>query len=57
MDNLRGLRVLVVDDTEVNRRVVHEQLASWEMPNSSTADGAEALEALRAAARMNQTAT
>ena len=48
-DNLRGLRVLVVDDIEVNRRVLHEQLASWEMPSQSVACGADALQALRAA--------
>jgi len=50
-DDLRGLRVLIVDDIEVNRRVLHEQLSSWEMPNESAADGAEALETLRSAAR------
>jgi CheY-like chemotaxis protein len=50
-DDLRGLRVLIVDDIEVNRRVLHEQLSSWEMPNQSVADGAEALKTLRSAAR------
>lgn len=53
-DDLRGLRVLVVDDTEVNRRVLHEQLASWEMPSDSAAGGAEALEALCAASRAGE---
>jgi signal transduction histidine kinase/DNA-binding response OmpR family regulator len=51
VDNLRGLRVLVVDDTEVNRRVLHEQLSSWEMPNGSEAGGPQALETLRAASQ------
>src|ERR1022692_1481328 len=49
--DLRGLRVLVVDDTEVNRRVLHEQLSSWEMPNGSEAGGEAALQALQAASR------
>jgi CheY-like chemotaxis protein len=51
MDDLRGLKTLIVDDTEVNRRVLHEQLSSWEMPNGSEAGGVEALENLRAASR------
>ncbi len=51
VDDLRGLRTLIVDDTEVNRRVLHEQLSSWEMPNSSESGGMEALESLRAASR------
>jgi CheY-like chemotaxis protein len=46
---LRGLRVLIVDDNEVNRRVLHEQLASWGMRNESSCSGEQALEALRAA--------
>jgi PAS domain S-box-containing protein len=46
---LRGLRVLIVDDIEVNRRVVHEQITGWGMRNGNFAAGEEALEALRAA--------
>ena len=46
---LRGLRVLIVDDIEVNRRVVHEQITGWGMRNGSFAGGEEALDALRAA--------
>ena len=49
--DLRGLRVLIVDDIEVNRRVLHEQLSSWEMPNGSEVGGVEALAALRAASQ------
>jgi len=48
---LRDLRVLIVDDIEVNRRVVHEQITGWEMRNGSFASGEEALEALHAAER------
>ncbi len=49
VDTLRGLRVMVVDDTDVNRRVLTEQIASWEMRNSSFSHGSDALRALRAA--------
>ena len=48
-DTLRGLRVLIVDDNPVNRRVIHEQISSWGMRNGSFATGEEALAALRAA--------
>ncbi len=46
---VQGLRVLIVDDNEVNRRVVHEQISSWGMRNGSYASAEEALEAVRAA--------
>ncbi|HEY1754555.1 MAG TPA: response regulator [Bryobacteraceae bacterium] len=45
--SLRGLRVLIVDDIEVNRRVVHEQISSWGMRNGSYASADEALRAIR----------
>jgi len=48
---LEGLRVLIVDDIEVNRRVVHEQVTGWGMRNGSFCGGADALEAMRAAHR------
>jgi len=47
--DLTGLRVLVVDDNEINRRVVHEQVSSWGMRYGSFASGDQALAALRAA--------
>jgi signal transduction histidine kinase/CheY-like chemotaxis protein len=46
---LRGARVLIVDDNEVNRRVLHEQVIGWGMRNGSCASGGEALSALRSA--------
>jgi signal transduction histidine kinase/CheY-like chemotaxis protein len=46
---LNGLRVLIVDDNEVNRRIVHEQITSWGLRNGSFAGGEQALEALREA--------
>src|ERR1039458_8531600 len=49
VDDLRNQRALVVDDNEVNRRVLHEQVTGWGMRNDSFATGKEALQALRAA--------
>jgi CheY-like chemotaxis protein/nitrogen-specific signal transduction histidine kinase len=49
--DLRGLRVLIVDDNDVNRRVLHEQITSWEMTNGAFASGKKALEALDVAYR------
>jgi signal transduction histidine kinase/DNA-binding response OmpR family regulator len=49
--NLAGIRVSIVDDNEVNRRVVQEQVTSWGMRNGSFATGAQALDAVRAARR------
>ena len=48
--DLAGLRVLIVDDNEVNRRVVHEQISGWKMRNGSYATAEQALDAIRAAA-------
>src|SRR5580704_6034909 len=47
--DLRNLRVLIVDDNEINRRVIHEQICSWGMRNGSFASGEQALQAIRAA--------
>ncbi len=47
--DLKGLRVLIVDDNEVNRRVVHEQISSLGMRNGSYASGQDALDAVRGA--------
>jgi signal transduction histidine kinase/CheY-like chemotaxis protein len=48
-EELRGTRVLIVDDNEVNRRVLHEQVIGWGMRDGSCASGEEALRALQAA--------
>ena len=48
--NLNQVRVLVVDDIDVNRRVIQEQLNNWNIANDVCADGIEALQALREAA-------
>jgi signal transduction histidine kinase/DNA-binding response OmpR family regulator len=47
--SLRDLRVLVVDDNETNRRIVHEQVTSWGMKNGMAEGGHGALEVLRRA--------
>ena len=47
--DLSGLRVLIVDDNDVNRRVLHEQITCWGMRNGSFASGEEALIAIRQA--------
>jgi CheY-like chemotaxis protein len=47
--DLAGLRVLIVDDNEVNRRVLHDQISSWGLRNEICASADEALRAARAA--------
>ncbi len=47
---LRGIRVLVVDDDATNRRVLHEQLTAWGMRPEECDSGIEALEVMRKAA-------
>ncbi|MGE0094351.1 MAG: response regulator [Alphaproteobacteria bacterium] len=46
---LRGLRVLVVDDNEVNRSIFRKQLESWGVAVETVIDGPAALAALAAA--------
>jgi signal transduction histidine kinase/DNA-binding response OmpR family regulator len=43
-------RVLIVDDLEINRRVLSRQLTSWRVEHDCVNDAAGALEALRSAA-------
>jgi PAS domain S-box-containing protein len=40
---LEGVRVLIVDDNETNRKVLHYQLEGWGVRHDSAADGPEAL--------------
>jgi signal transduction histidine kinase/DNA-binding response OmpR family regulator len=47
---LGDLRVLIVDDHETNRRILHKQISSWGMRDGMAENGAEALDLLRAAA-------
>jgi signal transduction histidine kinase/DNA-binding response OmpR family regulator len=45
--DISGLRALILDDNEVNRRLLHEQVTGWGMRNGSFATGKEALQAMR----------
>jgi len=51
---LRGLKVLAVDDTATNRRVLEAYLGSWGMRVTSCPDGQDALEALHRAAEKGE---
>jgi len=44
--HLRGLRVLVVDDNALNRRIVERWLRGWEVEPTAVADGMAAMDAL-----------
>ncbi len=47
---LSGVRALIVDDNEINRQVLTERLASWQMRADEVPSAAAAMVALRAAA-------
>ncbi|MBB4566102.1 response regulator [Rhizobium leucaenae] len=47
--NVKGAGILVVDDNEINRRILTEQLAQWSFDGYAAADGKTGLAILRAA--------
>ena len=47
--SLQGLRALIVDDNETNRKVLYHRLDRWGVVNLAVADGPAALDALRTA--------
>ncbi|MEP6902263.1 MAG: PAS domain S-box protein [Actinomycetota bacterium] len=52
--SLEGVRVLVVDDTATNRKILLHQTASWGMMAAEAGSGEQALEQMRAAAARNE---
>ncbi len=44
--DVTGSRILIVDDNEINRRILMEQMASWQFDVTQTSSGLEALTAL-----------
>ena len=49
LDALRGVSVLIVDDSDVNRQVLVEQVTAWGLRAETCAAGIDALRALREA--------
>ncbi len=48
--DLSGVKVLIVDDNETNRRILSRQISPWGMRHEAAEDGAGALALLRSAA-------
>ena len=51
VDDIRGMSVLVVDDSGTNRLILHEMLTSWEMRPTLVASARDALAAMESADR------
>ncbi len=51
---MSGARVLIVDDNEVNRSTLLEQLSYWELDATTASSGLEALASLHRAASLNR---
>ncbi|MBA1445445.1 MAG: response regulator [Gammaproteobacteria bacterium] len=51
---LRGKRVLIVDDNATNREILHNQIINWGMLNGSADNGIKALEMLQQAAEREE---
>ena len=51
---IRGLRAFIVDDNAANRKILHQQMASWGMHVGSAEGGLHALEELRSAVERSE---
>jgi len=51
VSQLSGIRVLIVDDNDLNRRMLHEQIGAWGMRDTSFAAARDVVPALHAAIR------
>ncbi len=51
--DVSGSQVLVVDDNEVNRAILLEQVSSWQLKGAAVSSGAQAVSALRTAVAQN----
>jgi signal transduction histidine kinase/DNA-binding response OmpR family regulator len=51
---LNGVRVLIVDDNDSNRRILQQQLQDWAMDVTGARGGAQALQLIEQAARAGQ---
>ncbi|MEM8649456.1 MAG: response regulator [Pseudomonadota bacterium] len=47
--DLSGARILIVDDNQVNRSILSEQMTAWKFDSAATTGGVEALAVMRAA--------
>ncbi|HEY5253092.1 MAG TPA: response regulator, partial [Acidobacteriaceae bacterium] len=54
IENLHGMRILVVDDHATNRRILQGLLKNWGAQTTSAASGAEALQALLSASQTGE---
>ena len=52
--NLKGMRVLVVDDLDTSRLILSDMLSAWEIEVTQVASGEQALEQLSQASRMHK---
>jgi len=51
--DLSGARILIIDDIEVNRSILMEQMAAWNFDSTAASGGEEGLAVMRAAATNN----
>lgn len=54
LETLRGIRTLIVDDNQTNRRIVEEMLKSWELAPSVVDGGVSAITEMQSAAKLKK---